>query len=165
MNNFFYILNLLVLSFLGIGFITRFQGVLASLAGIVIVLLIPDEIKTWILVFLIVVFLLFFAFTDNTIVDKIGKDKLVFGRVLGIWLSALSPFILFTWEWALICLVIYYIYYDILKRSVIARQRCKNEKCEFLKQDIVTGILTLLTLQIIYSGAMLLPFVIMYLKK
>ncbi|GEM_PF-3904674 len=154
-----------MLSFLWIGFIPRFQEHIASIIAIGAALLLPDEWKTVILLFLIVLFITYYAFAYNANVDKDKNDKFVFRRALGLWIASLSPFVLFTLFWAIVCLTIYYLYLPIIGNFKLFNQQCKEPKCEFLKRDFIAGILTLVTLQIVYSGAALLPWIYMFFNK
>ena len=165
MNNFFFKFKLLLFSFLGIGFIRGFRAFLTSIISMIVVLLIPDEIKTEILIVGIIVFITFFAFVSNTFVNKIGKEKLVFKRAVGIWIASISPFVLMTWFWAIVCLSIYFLLYKLITNSKLGREISKYPKIDLLKNDIMTGLLTGIILQILYSAAAIFPFIIMFWQR
>ena len=165
MNKFFFKFKIVLLSFLGIGFIQGFREILASILALLVVLSIPDRIKTEILLVLIVIFVTFFAVVFNTDEDNDVKDKFVFRRAVGIWIATISPFLLVTWFWALFCLLIYLLIFKMISESKLSKRKLRNAKMEFLKLDVVTGIITGVVLQIIYSGVALLPFVVMYFEK
>jgi len=130
-----------------------------------LVLLIPDNSKTEILFILIIVFLLFFEFSGLPDTEESINKKFVFRRAVGIWIAALSPYVLITIFWAIVCLAVYYLFFALLDRSKTFNRQCKNPKCEFLKKDIVAGILSLVTIQILYSAAALLPFVYLFFNR
>ena len=165
MNKFFFKFKIVLLSFLGIGFIQGVREILVTVAALIIVLSIPDEIKTEVLVVLIIIFITFFVVGFDTNGNNDVTDKFVFKKAIGIWIATLSPYILITWFWAIVSLLIYGLFYKMISESKFSRKKIRNPKVEFLKNDVVTGVLTGIVLQIVYSGFALLPFVKMYLER
>jgi hypothetical protein len=162
MNKFFYNFSIVLLSVLGIGFITRFRGVLIHIFSILIVLSIPDGKRPEILGIVILINLMFFAYFYDEITANVDKNVLVFRHSTGIWLAAISPYVFINWFWALVLLLLYLIIKKTFEKLNKKIFKCKSSKCEFLKQDLMTGLVTLVLLQIIYSAATVLPFVWIY---
>jgi hypothetical protein len=61
--------------------------------------------------------------------------------------------------------MIYYLFLFILDSNKIMNWQCKNPKCEFLKKDIMAGVMALVTIQILYSAASLLPFIYLFFNR
>ncbi len=130
--------------------------------SILFVLSLPDEYRTEILVMAILIYLVFFAYSYEKIIANVDKSVLVFKDAIGIWLATISPFVMINWFWAAVAFVLYLIVKETVNRMKTMNNTGKNKKFEFIKREVLTGFVTSLLLQIIYSGATVLPFVWMY---
>jgi len=165
MNKFFYKLKLLLLSFFGIGYIRGSRAFFTSIVATLIAFSIPDKMKTEILLSGIIIFITFFTYVSNTFVNGNNEDNIVFNRAIGIWIACISPYVLITFFWAIVCLSIYLLLFKFISNTKLGQLKSKHPKIEFLKNDILTGLITGIILQILYSAVAIFPFISMFWQR
>lgn len=166
MNRFFFNLIKVLLSFLGIGFVSKVREVLVTFVALLLVLLIPDQNKLIILSILILTSITFFAMFSSTVAVELPEEQMVLKRAIGTWISSISPFVLINVQWMLVNLFVYLTVNAGLKEiSYIKLDKLQLGSFNLLKRDILCGILSLVILQILYTASMLIPFVGLFLKN
>lgn len=159
MNNFFYKLTFVILSSLGIGFLSRFREIIACFLSTFIVFILPDSLRPLILFFLILLFILFFALTYPLVLkDEKQHNRILVQYQIGIWLSMVSPIMMFTVEWIITALVVYAVLRTIINGR-FPQGSIRNGRISYLKVDFLSGLITSIFVQIIYSGYNMLDFV------
>ncbi len=165
MNKIFYKLNLLLLSFFGIGYIRGFRAFFTSIVAMLIAFSIPDKMKTEILLIGIIIFITFFTYVSNICVNGNNKEYIVFNRAIGIWIACISPYVMITVFWAVVCLGIYFLMFKFISNTKLGQRKSKHQKIDFLKNDILAGLITGIILQILFSGVAIFPFINMFWQR
>jgi len=164
MSKFFYKFHLVLLSFLGIGFTTRFREFYVSIVALLVVWLLHDPEKEIVLLILIIFFISFFIIFIRLNPDFNNTDVLVFGRAVGLWTACLSPFVLFNWFWILICLAVYYLIFSLFKK-VKFRRFIKYGVYIYLLREMMTGLTVLFVIQLLYTLFSLAPVIYWFLNE
>lgn len=155
----FYNLTFVVLSSLGIGYLSRFREILTVIFSALFVLILPESERPLILTLVIIFFISFFELTFNFVKDNLQiRDKLVFRHSVGIWLSMLSPFVYFSFEWILIDVIIFLIIRKLIVALIKKDYSIETGRFKFISIDIISGFASMLIFQIIYSSFNLLFF-------
>jgi phosphatidylglycerophosphatase A len=158
-RNFFFRLSIIYSSFFGIGFISKFSDVIASLSAIVLCF-IPDiqKVAFWLAFGSSTIFLILSKFAKNTKRDY----NVVITKVSGMCLGISSFFFQYSVIWLLIGFMIFNLFI-ILKPFYIKKINLKNSIILFF--DIFYGLLTSVVLHILYIGYKILPLAIMFFEN
>ena len=165
MIKFFYNLTFVLLSSLGIGFLSRFREIITVILSALFVMILPDAERPFILSVVIIVFLSFFALSYKFILINTNiHDKLVFRLSLGVWLSLISPYVYYSIEWIIIDIIIY-----LTVRKVIlgfwSGDNIESGRFRFLRNDFISGLISLIVVQILYSGLNMAYFIKQFLEN
>jgi hypothetical protein len=151
MNKFLYKFNKIFFSFFGIGFVPKLSKILTTLLALALVLLISDENRAELIGILIVTAITFYVcFIGNIAVFKLDFENVALDRAIGVWITLISPYILYSYEWLVIDFVIYILIFSVIEKPKLAI--LKKYNIEFLIREILTGIISLIILSVIYSG-------------
>ena len=165
MNNFFNNFIKIIFSFFGIGYIPKVSKFFAVILTLVLVYQLPEENRAeYILVVILFLVLSFVLFFKKFFDKPEQKSKIVLNRVTGIVITMVSPFILYSYEWMIISLFLFFTFLNISLFDKLT-ERVKPDWLKFIQKDLISGCLSLICLNIFYAGYDLYPLIVMYLKK
>lgn len=151
MNKILYNLILVFFSVFGIGFIPKFSRIFTSVLALVLVLLIPDENLTQVVVFVLVIAITaYLTLIGNMVKRNTNFENIVSDRVIGVFITLISPFMIYSWEWLILDFFVYNLIFAFIKLEQYYLLR-KHHLVQF-SREIICGILTLISINVIYSG-------------
>lgn len=129
----------------------KLSKILTTLLALALVLLISDDNRAELVGILIVTAITFYVcFIGNIDVFKLDFENVALDRAIGVWITLISPYILYSYEWLAIDFVIYNLIFSFIEKPKLAI--LKKYNFEFLIREIMTGIVSLIILSLIYSG-------------
>ena len=165
MNNFFNNFNKIFFSFFGIGYIPKVSEFFAAILTLTLALQIPDENRAEYIIIAIIILILLFAFLFEKFFEHPeNHSKIVINKVIGLCISMTSPFVFYTYEWLIL---IYIMYFTFLRIRIPDAwiEKVNTGWYKFILKDLLAGGLTMICLNIIYSGYNLFPLVKMYFNR
>ena len=165
MNKIFNIFIKILFSFFGIGYIPKVSEIFAGILTLLLVSQLPEENRAeYILVIILIIFLTFILFFNKFFENPSTKSIIVINKVAGISITMFSPIIVYTYEWLALSFVMFFVFFyiKIFDSWII---RIKSKWFKFIIKDIFSGCLSLLCLNLIYTGYNLYPLIKLYLIK
>jgi phosphatidylglycerophosphatase A len=144
----------------GIGLLPGAPGTWASAAAMA-ALLIPVEIRHWILLVLIVLLTVVSIPAINRIEARYGDDPgfVVIDEIIGMWTAFLLPEITLSAVWVILLFCFYRIF-DILKPWPLNILNAKRGAIYVIADDVGAAIMAVLAITILKTGAQIAQFVI-----
>ena len=156
---------ILIISFLGIGFIPYISGILAILISSQVIFL-PIANQEYFILGCAVILIIVYIPANIIFMGRLkGKEKNnVLPKVMGTILTLSSPVILYSNAWILTAIFVFIVFSHISTVFDKYLNR-KTKNWSVLIKDLTAGIATVIVLHVLYAGWLISPYVLAFLGK
>ncbi|MCL5992317.1 MAG: hypothetical protein M1419_09495 [Bacteroidetes bacterium] len=158
-------LIILIISFLGIGFIPYVSGILTLILSSLIIFL-PIANKEYFILCCAIILMLIYIPANKIFVGRMkGKEKNnVMPKAIGELLTLSSPVIVYSIGWILTSIFVFIVFsHSSTAFDGYLKRRTKG--WSVLIKDLTAGMVTVIVLHVLYAGWLISPYVLAFLGK
>ena len=165
MKKYYDLIIISIVTFFGIGFIPHISGVLTIILSSLIIIL-PLSNKDYFIFGITIILIIIYIPSNIVFMSRLkGNEKNnVLPKAIGTLLALSSPVIVYNIVWILTAIFVF-IVFSYSSTAFDRYLKIRTKSWSVLIKDLISGIATVIVLQVLYAGWLISPYVLTFLGK